>query len=562
MNIWSLSQPDYILYNGTVHTVDCDDSIVSAIAVSGNRIFATGSDEEIKSLANDKTAQMDLRGLSVIPGINDSHGHAVETGLFLKGLFVNGMSSIKEMTDAVEKKVSTLTPGTWLQGGCWIETQFSEGRLPTRHDLDPVSPKHPVAIERIFAACVVNSYALKLAGIDRNTPDPPGGVIERDPKTGEPTGVLQRTAKALIRNLMPTSTDTASLAGSSIEEMEDLAKTAMVEFAKYGITSILEAGVGPQMCRAYQNLRARNELFFRVALMPNWYGFTITQNMEQMERYIDDFGFYTGYGDDWVRLSGLKMAIDGGLTSKTALKSWQYLGGDPEGDVPLRLDLTKLDGWIKEAHDSNWSVGIHVMGDVAIEKAVNAMHRAHLTNPTPHLHQLIHAYYPTPESLEKMREANIIAAVQPAFIYGEADGYPDLLPEDKQESFLPLRSYIDAGITIAASTDTPSAHYNPFWGLYSAVTRKGMQGHQLGTSETITTTEMLRAMTYNGAVMTGEEKTKGSLEPGKLADLAVLDCNLNTINEEALRDINVNLTMVDGEIIYKKDSKFSFCYNY
>ena len=553
MNIWSLSQPDYIFYNGTVHTVDRSDSIFSAMAISGNRILATGSDQEIKNLANEKTVQMDLKGLSVIPGINDSHGHAVETGLFLKGLFVNGMSSIKEMVEAVEEKLSRMKPGTWLQGGCWIETQFSEARLPTRYDLDPVSPDHPVVVERIFAACVVNTYALQLAGIDRNTPDPPGGVIERNQKTGEPTGVLQRTAKALIRNMIPTSTDTASLAGSSVEEMEDLAKLAMGEFNRYGITSILEAGVGPQMCRAYQNLSARNELLFRVALMPNWYGFTITQNMEKMERYIDDFGFYTGYGDDWVRLSGLKMAIDGGLTSKTALKSWEYLGGDPEGEVPLRLDLAKLDGWIKKAHDSNWSVGIHVMGDVAIEKAVNAMYRAHTDNPIPHLHQLIHAYYPTTESLDKMREASIVAAVQPAFIYGEADGYPELLPEDKQESFLPLRSYIDAGVTIAASTDTPSAHYNPFWGLYSAVTRKGMHGHQLGTSEAITTTEMLRAMTYNGAVMTGEEKAKGSLEPGKLADLVILDCNLNTIKDETLRDISVKMTIVDGKIVYKKD---------
>ena len=553
MNIWPLIQPDYIFYNGTVHTVDNSDTIVSAIAISGNRILATGSDEEIKNLANEKTLQIDLEGVSVIPGINDSHGHAVETGLFLKGLFVNGMSSIREMVDAVEEKLCNLKPGTWLQGGCWIETQFREGRLPTRHDLDPVSAEHPVVIERIFAACVVNSCALKLAGITSSTPDPPGGVIERDPRTGEPTGVLQRTAKALVRRIMPTSTDTASLAGSSIEEIEDLAKVAMGEFARYGITSILEAGVGPQMCRAYQNLSAGSELLFRVALMPNWYGFTITQNMEQMERYIDEFGFYTGYGDDWVRLSGLKMAIDGGLTSKTAFKSWEYLGGDPAGEVPLRLDLNKLEGWVKEAHDSNWSVGIHVMGDVAIEKAVNAMYSAHISNPAPHLHQLIHAYYPTAESLEKMREVNIIAAVQPAFIYGEADGYPDLLPEDKQESFLPLRSYIDAGITIAASTDTPSAHYNPFWGLYSAVTRKGMQGHQLGTSEAITRAEMLRAMTFNGAVMTGEDRFKGSLECGKLADLVVLDCNLNSIQDEGLRTISVQLTMVDGKVVYKKN---------
>lgn len=551
MDIWSCTQPDFIFYNGDIHTVNNDNLIVSAIAISGNKILATGNDDEIKNLAHDKTKLVDLKGRSIIPGILDTHGHAVETGLFLKGLFVNGMSSIAEMKEAIAEKLSTMQAGEWLQGGCWIETQFSEGRLPHRDDLDTVSPNNPVVIERIFAACVANTYALKLAGITRDTPDPVGGTIERD-ADGTPTGVLQRTAKALVRNIMPTSTDTASLAGSSVEEMEDLAKTAMFEFTKYGITGILEAGVGPEMCKAYQNLKTRGELLFRVALMPNWHGFTITQNIEKMERYIDDIGFHTGFGDDWLRLSGLKMAIDGGLTSKTALKSWEYLGGDPEGEVPLRLDLDKLDDWIKTAHNSQWSIGIHVMGDVAIEKAVDAIYKAHQQNPEPRLHQLIHAYYPTAESLAKMAEARMIAAVQPAFIYGEADGYNTLLPKDKQESFLPLRSYIDAGVIIATSTDTPSAHYNPFWGLYSAVTRKGMHGHQLGTSEAITVPEMLRAMTYNGAIMTGEEKSKGSLEPGKLADLVILDCCLSNLPDEELRNIQVDLTMVDGKTVYRR----------
>ena len=552
MKIWSCAQPDYIFYNGEVHTVNSTDHVASAVAVVGNHIMATGGDAEIRNLAAEETRQIDLTGRSVIPGIIDAHGHAVETGIFLEGLLVNGMPSIKEMMDRVEEKLADMDPGAWLQGGCWIETQFAEDRMPTRHDLDPVSPDHPVVIERIFAACVANTHALQLAGITRETPDPPGGVIERDPKTGEPTGILQRSAKSLLRKVMPTGTDTASLAGGTVDEIESLARVAMKELVKYGITGTVEAGVGPEMCRAYQNLKSRDELLLRVALMPNWYGFTLTQNMEQMARFIDEFGFYTGYGDDWVRLSGLKMAIDGGLTSKTALKSWEYLGGDPAGEIPLRLDLNKLDGWVKEAHDANWSVGIHVMGDIAIEKAVNAIHRAFQANPAPRQHQLVHAYYPSADSLDKMREVGVVVAVQPAFIYGEADGYPQLLPEDKQEQFLPLRTYIDAGVTIAASSDTPCAHYNPFWGLYSAVTRKGMQGYQLGTAEAISVPEMLRAMTMGGAILTGEQDNKGSLEPGKLADLVVLDRNLRVTPDESLRDLEVDLTMVDGRVVYRK----------
>jgi len=551
-NQWSMLTPSMIFHNGSVHTVDPHDTIVEALAISNNRIIATGTNEAILAMAADQTKRIDLGGRSLIPGILDSHAHAVEVGLFLRNLFCNGIPSIRDLVDAVAEKVAALPKGAWLQGGCWIETQFSENRMPTRWDLDPVSPDHPVVIERIFSTCVANSCALHMAGITRNTPDPAGGTIERDPKTGEPSGILHRSAKALVRNIMPTGTDTGSLAGSSVAEIRALAQTAMQAFVAYGITGTLEAGVGPDMCRAYHDLHKSGDLLVRTSLMPNWYGFTITQNMAQMDRLIGEMGFYTGFGDEWLRLSGLKMAIDGGLTSKTALKSWTYLGGDPPGPVPLRLDLDKLDGWVKLAHDAGWSVGIHVMGDIAIEKAVNAMYQAHVANPADRRHQVIHAYYPSADSLAKMKQAKLVAAVQPAFIYGEADGYPNLLPDDKQERFLPLRTYLDAGVIVASSSDTPSAHFNPFWGLYAAVTRKGMQGHQLGTREAITVTEMLRTMTINGAYMTEDDHFKGSLEPGKVADLVMLDRNLSETPDESLKDITVEKTMIDGKFVYEK----------
>ncbi|MCP4692625.1 MAG: amidohydrolase family protein [Desulfobacterales bacterium] len=162
----------------------------------------------------------------------------------------NGMSSIEELTDAVAEKASRLPAGAWFQGGCWLETQFAENRTPTRKDLDPASPDHSVVLERIFSTRVANSMALKLAGITKDTPDPPGGAIERDPETGEPTGVLHRNAKALVRNVMPSGADTGSLAGGGVEEIEELAGRAMAEFVRYGITGTLEAGANPDMCRA------------------------------------------------------------------------------------------------------------------------------------------------------------------------------------------------------------------------------------------------------------------------------------------------------------------------
>lgn len=265
-----------------------------------------------------------------------------------------------------------------------------------------------------------------------------------------------------------------------MELMEKSIALALEEYKKYGITSVTEPGVSATVCKAYHNLRKRDALTCRIALMPNWYGFTLNQDEEVLSKLIDNYHFSSGYGDRWIRYTALKMAIDGGLTSGTALKSWPYKGETELRKLTLRLDLDKLDDYIKTAHDSGWDVGIHVMGDIAIEKAVDAMYKAIKANPRPHKHYIIHAYYPTAETLAKMGEVGIMASVQGSFIYGEADGYDAILTREKQENFLPLKSYQEAGVICALSTDMPCADVNPFWSMYAAVTRKGMRGHCLG----------------------------------------------------------------------------------
>ena len=335
-------------------------------------------------------------------------------------------------------------------------------------------------------------------------------------------------------------------AGGSEEGIGESVARALAEYVRWGITGIVEPGVSPGICRAYQGLRSRGELPVRVCLMPNWHGFPLEQDEERMDRLLDDMGFHTGFGDEWLGLGGLKMAIDGGLTSKTALLSWPYRGEDRPREVELRLDPDRLKGWVWAAHRAGWSVGIHVVGDISQDMAVEAIWEAQRHDPRSHRHQVIHGYYPTERALKMMSGARIIAAVQPSFIYGEADGYPDLLDKEKQESFLPLKSYLEAGVTVALSSDMPSAHFNPFWGLYSAVTRRGMNGHQLGSGEAVSAAEGLRMMTHNNAYLTGEEDLKGSLEPGKLADLVILDRDILRVRPEEIRDTAVCATMVGG----------------
>ncbi len=547
---------DVVFCNGKVHTVNEKNDVFSSIAVKENKVLAVGTDEEIKEFVGSDTKIIDLKGKSLIPGINDGHNHIWEAGLMYDGVVVFGISSIDELIETVRKKAETLPEGRWLQGASFIESQFVENRAPNRDDLDKASVKNPIVIERIFGACTVNSLALELAGITVDTPDPERGEIEKDPITGEPTGVLRGNAVLLVREVMtgPFGSDEFG-AGSgepSVELMEKSILTAMDKYKEYGITSVTEPGVSTTVCKAYHNILERGELTCRIDLMPNWYGFTLKQDDEQLSKLIDSYNFASGYGNEWIRYTALKMAIDGGLTSGTAFKSWPYKGDDAPREVKLRLDIDKLDEYVKTAHDAGWNVGIHVMGDIAIDKAVDAMYKAIKANPRKHRHYIIHAYYPTEETLKKMSEVGIMVSVQGSFIYGEADGYDDLLPKDKQVSFLPLKSYMEAGVICSMSTDMPCADVNPFWGMYSAVTRKGIRGYCLGTEESISIDDAIRMMTVNGAILNGEESYKGTLEPGMVADLVVLSDDLTTIDTEDLKNLKADLTMVDGRIIFER----------
>lgn len=547
--------PNYIFYNGSVHTIDQKDSICEAVAVAGNKITAVGNNEEILALKTKNTVLIDLQGRSLIPGINDAHNHAWESGLMLEGIVLFGIDNMRTLQEKIKERIQVLPKGTWIQGGSWVESQFQENRAPNRYDLDVASPENAVVLERIFGACSINSKALKLAGITRETENPLKGSIEKDDH-GEPTGVLRGNAVLLVRKVMPGPFGSDDFGGGegepSIPVLEKSIFLAITEYNKYGITSITEPGVSAGVCKAYHNLLKKNELKCRVSLMPNWHGFTLQQNEEELNQLLDKYNFSSGYGNEWIRYSSLKMAIDGGLTSMTALKSWNYKEEDSLREFPLRLDITKLDEYVKSAHDSGWDIGVHVMGDVAIDKAVDAINKAVKSNPRKHQHSIIHAYYPSEESLKKMREVGIMVAAQASFIYVEADGYDSLLPKEKQSSFTPLKTYQEKGIIVSLSTDMPCSNLNPFINMYAAVSRKGSRGYSLGEDEKISKTEALRMMTYNGALLNGEGESKGSIEPDKLADLVIIDRNLSKVSEEEIKYIQVELTMLDGKIIYQR----------
>jgi len=290
-------RPDIILLNGDIHTVDKNYSKVEAVAVLGNKIMAIGSNREIIALADKKTKVFDLDNKTVIPGIVDSHNHAWEGGKLISGLVTFGIKDFKELRIKIKEKLEKLEKGHWLQGGGWNETQFIENRMPTKKDIDSVSKDHPVVLERIFSTSVANSKALELADITKDTPDPKDGKIGRF-ENGEPNGLLFKSAKQLVRDIMPGPFGSDDLGIN--QGIEESILIAHEEYLKYGITSVIEPGVTPAITRAYQNLLSKRKLKIRTNLMPNWYGFHIKQELEKIQELVPTLGIYTGFGNEYL----------------------------------------------------------------------------------------------------------------------------------------------------------------------------------------------------------------------------------------------------------------------
>jgi predicted amidohydrolase YtcJ len=540
------TKADIVLKGGKVLTVDDQNSVHSAVAIAGNKILACGTDADMESLTDDTTKVIDLHGKTVMPGVYDSHNHVPAAGVLLDGVMLFGVDTIDGVKERVKEKVDRTPKGEWVLGGGWIESQFQEYRMPTRWDLDEVSPDNPVLLNRLFARTVVNSKALELAGITKDSPPPARGTIDRDPETGEPTGVLRDGAQSLVRDIIPTGTPEEHIA-----KIEYYMKTAMKEYLGYGITGILDPGVDVPTMRTYRKLHKEGNLPIRLNMMPDCYGLR-SYDPEFTEGLLKYTGIDSGFGDEWLNLGALKIAIDGGVGSKTAMMHEPWLDGSVT-DIPLRLDLDVMNDLILRGHRMGWSTGVHTCGDRAQDIAVDAFVAAQKKFPRSDMrHNIIHGYLPSKHSLDMMKEYGIAVSVQPGFMYVEGDIYFDVLSQKQIDYFKPLKTYLDYGIIVAANSDMTSAHYNPFIGMYAAVARKTSQGRSLGDAEKVSREDMLRMFTINGAYLGYMDHFTGSIEPGKLADLAVISDDIYTCPEESIKDIQVMMTISDGKIVFER----------
>lgn len=535
--------PDLILTNGNITTFAPEMPRCAALAAKDGRVVAIGDDASIRDLAGDGTREIDLGGRVAFPGFNDAHNHQLEVGLKLGRIGLDDCRSIAEMVERVRAWAERAPPGQWIIGEGWNESLFEEGRLPTRHDLDRATTRHPVIVKRFFNMDVVNTAALQLAGVDRNTPDPQGGKIERD-ADGTPNGGLRAAAKPLVRSRMPLPTHAECVAALDAAGRAYLAA---------GITSILDPGLEAYEMRAYMDARRQGRLRVRSSVMASWHGFREYEEEAPLDARAAELGVYTGLGDDWLRLNGLKMAVDGGTTSRTAWMFQPFIGETAVRDYN-RLNPADLRRFFARGHALGWDIGIHAIGDRAHHESAAAFADILAHSPNrDHRHSLIHAYFASEESLQAMAQHGIAAVIQPTFIYFEGDDlFRDVGPA-LAHRYKPMRTYLDRGIRVIATSDVPSTvHYNPLINLYALVTRKTWKGTPIAPQEAVTREEALFATTAAGAWLTREEDHKGRLAPGFLADVAVLDGDYWNCPDEAIKDLAVAMTIVDGRIAYER----------
>jgi predicted amidohydrolase YtcJ len=521
-------------YNGIIHTMDATYPAPEAVLVAGDgRIQAVGNLSEAEAAATSEAERVDLAGRALIPGFNDAHVHVSWLGRQLTQLVdarIHVAPNIPAIISRFAERAAAKPAGTWVTGAGYNEALLPEGRHLTRYDLDQASREHPMMLTRTCGhIAVANSLALKKAGITAGTPDPPGGVIIRA-EQGEPTGVLQETAMTLVSHLIPETTEA---------EMAEAIKAAMRHQVSLGITSATDPAATPFQVKVYRQLEAAGELLVRINLLP------IRRDGETIIPLPEKFV------GDTLRIDTVKFFADGGMTSATAAISVPYRETGTKG--VLIYETEDLADLMWESHANGFRIATHANGDVALEQVISIYELVNERQPRPDLrHRIEHLALPTPEHLERCRKLGVMAATQTVFLPAMGATFRRYMPEIFFPRAYGVRSMLEAGLTVALSTDAPVVpDDNPLIGLKAAIDRRDHNGDSLGPEQAITPEEALYAYTMAGAILSGDEDNRGSLTPGKWADMAVLSGDPLATPAEHLPELKVEQTYVGGKQVYE-----------
>ncbi|MBI3281997.1 MAG: amidohydrolase, partial [Acidobacteria bacterium] len=550
---------DLILHNGRIVTVDQKFSIQQAIAIQGGRITAVGTNEAVlRAERGARTRMIDLAGRAVLPGLIDSHVHPQGAGQSEFRRRLPKFDSFAAVQSYIRERARTTPKGQWIVVPRTFPTRLKEMRMPTREVLD-VTTEHPVMFDASYVA-VANTYALKHSGITRDTANPPGGEIVKDAR-GEPNGIL-KNAQRLLKGLRGNDSFTEA---ESVDALEGMLK----RYVAAGLTSIIDRALTPDGIERYRKLKSAGRLPLRVAM--TW-RIDASAPAEQLVKQIRESPLRGGEGDDWLRLSVFKVTLDGGMTIGTAYQRHPYgpfgrqLYGktNPDDRGQLFVEPAKLTAAMRAARDKGFALTAHSQGGGAIDALLDTFEALNRERPlAPTRSHLMHASFQSPEAIARAARMGVLADVQPAWLYLDGPALEKVFGNEGMRYFFPLRSYLRGGVTIAGGSDHMIGWdkngavnpYNPFLGMWTAVTRRMVDGRVLHAEERIGREQALRMYTIWGARMQKAEAAKGSLEPGKLADLVVIDRDYLTCPEEQIQNIEPVMTIIGGKVAWEHSGR-------
>jgi len=530
---------DLVLRGGNVITVDKDWRLAQAIAIKDGRLMAVGSNEAVAAHVGPSTQIIELAGKTVVPGLIDSHLHQLLAGLNGPAVQLLGARAIADVQKAISERVERTQPGNWvIASSGWHESILGEGRMPTRHELDRVSPNNPVFIPRGGHVVTVNSKALELAGITRDTPNPQGGLIVRD-ADGEATGVLLETAAYLVRKILPPPPT----------NMPELLKNAMRDLNSYGIVGVIEPGIDERQMALYRTVHEAGAMTVRTDVL---YRAIRKADVEKGIAAIK-----AQKNDDMLRFVGIKFPLDGGVEGGRTSWPYRIVPGE-QTDAAYRGVLLLPPGGedeyveaLKLIADAGLQAQTHAVGDETIDVIVRAYERVNRATPIRDLRwTIMHLFHPSDAALKTMAGIGIMATMQ---------DHPVLLGHNQRRWWgdehaayaIPIRKAIDAGVLVGGGTDGPVVPVDPFLSMWWMTTRQVLKGYTLGKEHAITPKEALALYTINNARIMGVERERGSIEPGKLADLAVLSQDILSVAADEIRDTKALMTIVGGRIVYR-----------
>lgn len=544
---------DLIVHNAHVVTVDAKFSTAEAIAIRNGRIVAVGSNVDVLKHRGDRTKVIDANGKTVLPGLYDSHTHPLGAALS-EASNPPLLKSLDEVFAHIKKQVAVTPEGKWIVIRYAFPTRLKDARFPTKAELDAIAPKHPV-LYHAGPAGLVNSAALLVSGITKDTPDPRAGQIVRDPKTGEPTGMI-RNAYGVLKGV-PSE-------GANLSEAQK--RDAVVKlFRAYnalGLTSISDRNAGRDALELYRSLRDAKELTIRVNVARS---FDPIGPRDAIAKRFADLGGKTGDGDDWVRNGPIKVFLDGGMLNGTAYMrtpwpkgpTYQVTQDDYRGLLFIPPEQLKVVA--EEAAKARWQMTAHTAGEGGMDELLDAYEFVNRLTPIRDLRFCItHANFPSQHNLERCKALGVVADVQPAWLYKDGGTLLNVLGKERMRWFQPYKSWLQY-TTIGGGSDHMLRYdaldstnpWHPWLGIWETVTRKLENGVVHEPNERLTREQALRLYTIHNAYICHEEKHKGSLEVGKLGDLIVIDRNVLTCPEDDLRGTKVLVTVVGGKVVFE-----------